>query len=389
MTTVAVLGAGYAGAKAAQRLDSQLSRLPGDADLVWVSDRDYHLVLHEAHRVIRDPGVADDITVPVEDIAPSAEFVEGAVDSVDVGSQTVAIEGAPDLSYDYLLVALGSKTAFYGIPGVEEHALTLKNLDDALSIHEAVETAAGEATRDDPARVVIGGAGLSGIQSAGEVAEYRDHHDAPVEVHLVEAMADVLPGHDDSVQAALRRRLERAGVSISTDDPITEATAEELRFEAGDPLPYDVFVWTGGITGCPPLETMAVDRQEHSNRIMADETFRTSDDRVLAIGDAAVIEGANGGSPAPPTAQAAWQAAGVAAENLLRTAEDRPLKEWTFRDKGTLISVGEAAVAHDVQYFPVDTFGWLPAKFLKKFVAARWIADLTSWRRALGAWGSL
>ncbi len=389
MTTVAVLGAGYAGSKAAQRLDRDLSRVPGEADLVWVSDRDYHLVLHEAHRVVRDPDVADAITVPVAEIAPDAEFVQGSVDRVDVDQRLVEVSGARDVEYDYLLVALGSETAFYGIPGIEDHALTLKCLDDALAIHDDVAAAAEAATPDDPASVVVGGAGLSGIQTAGEVAEYRDRTGASIRVHLVEALDDVFPGHDDSVQRALRRRLENADVEITTGDPITEATAEEIRFDEGDPLAYDVFVWTGGITGCRPLDTLEVDREEHSDRVMADVTFQTTDDRVFAIGDAAVVEGADGDDPAPPTAQAAWQAAEIAAENLVRAVEDRPLKRWTYEDKGTLISVGEEAIAHDVQYMPVETFGSLPAKFLKKFVAARWIADMGDWRQAASAWGSL
>jgi len=387
MTTVAVLGAGYAGAKATQLLDRELS--DRDADLVWVSDRDYHLVLHEAHRVVRDPDVADAITVPVAEIAPSAEFVEGTVESVDVEKRTVSVAGGRDVEYDYVLVALGSETAFYGIPGVDEHALTLKCLDDALAIHDAVAEAAAAATRDDRARVVVGGAGLSGIQTAGEVAEYRDHHDVPVDVHLVEALDDVFPGNDESVQRALRRRLAEADVTVTTGDPITEVTADELQFDEGEPQAYDVFVWTGGITGCDPLESLEVDCEKHSNRVLTDVTFRTSDDRVFVIGDAAVIEGADGDDPAPPTAQAAWQAAEIAADNIVRAMESRPLERWRYEDKGTLVSVGERAVAHDVVYMPVETFGSLPAVFLKKFVAARWIADMTDWRTALGAWGAL
>jgi NADH dehydrogenase len=387
MTTVAVLGAGYAGAKATQLLDRELS--DRDADLVWVSDRDYHLVLHEAHRVVRDPDVADAITVPVAEIAPSAEFVEGTVESVDVEKRTVSVAGGRDVEYDYVLVALGSETAFYGIPGVDEHALTLKCLDDALAIHDAVAEAAAAATRDDRARVVVGGAGLSGIQTAGEVAEYRDHHDAPVDVHLIEALDDVFPGNDESVQRALRRRLAEADVTVTTGDPITEVTADELQFDEGEPQAYDVFVWTGGITGCDPLESLKVDCEKHSNRVLTDVTFQTSDDRVFVIGDAAVIEGADGDDPAPPTAQAAWQAAEIAADNIVRAMESRPLERWRYEDKGTLVSVGERAVAHDVVYMPVETFGSLPAVFLKKFVAARWIADMTDWRTALGAWGAL
>jgi len=381
---VVVLGAGYAGAGAIQRLEDELDGT--DAELTWVSENDYHLVLHEAHRAIRDPTVEDDITIPVGDIADrSTEFVQATVESVDTEAQTVALDGGDDLEYDYLLVALGSRTAYYGIPGMEEHALTLKSLDDAIEIHERVTQTAAEASRNDPATVVIGGAGLSGIQSAGEVAELRDERRAPVDVYLVEALEEIMPGQDSELQGAVRKRLEDAGVEILTDDPITEADESTIHFDERDPLDYDVFVWTGGITGQAALDDCGLDN-EH-NRVTCESNFRTSDDRVFAIGDSAIVD--QGDDPAPPTAQAAWQAAEVAGQNVARAINDQPLVTWTYDDKGTLVSVGEKAIAHDVDAIPVRTFNSVPAKFLKKFVAARWIADLTSWPRGLKAWDSL
>ncbi|PSQ17350.1 NADH dehydrogenase FAD-containing subunit [Halobacteriales archaeon QS_8_69_26] len=383
--TVVVLGAGYAGTGAVQRLKSELD--PG-TDVVWISEHDYHLVLHEVHRVVRDPDVADRITIPTERVAGDrAEFVQGRVEDVAVDDRTVVLADGRTVDYDYLLVALGSRTAFYGIPGLRDDAHTLKSLDDALAIHEDVAAAAEAATPGDPARVVVGGAGLSGIQTAGEVARYRDDHDAPVEVHLVEALEEIFPGNDPEVQSALRRELEAADVHVSTDDPVTEATGTEIQFEAAGAMDYDVFVWTGGVTGGEPLGRVEVDRDDRSNRIQAGETFRTSDDRVFAIGDAAMID--QGDSPAPPTAQAAWQAAEVAGINIARAIEGKPLQSWEYEDKGTLVSIGETAIAHDVVGMPVKTFNSYPAKFLKKFVAARWIAGITSWRRAMRAWSAL
>lgn len=384
---VVVLGAGYAGAGAIQTLEDELD--PGDAELTWIAEHDYHLVLHEAHRVIRDPAVARDVTIPVGDIASSStEFVQARVESVDVEEQTVALNGSGgvnEIEYDYLLVALGSQTAYYGIPGLAEHALTLKSLDDARTIHEQVREADSQASRNDPASVVVGGAGLSGVQTAGEIAELRDERRAPIDIYLVEALEEIMPGRDASLQGLIRQCLEEADVEILTNEPITEADDEAVHFDESDSLEYDVLVWTGGITGQDALEDCGLDN-EH-NRVTAESTFRTSDDSVFAIGDSAVID--QGNDPAPPTAQAAWQAAEVVGENVARAMDGRPLKTWTYDDKGTLVSVGEKAVAHDVDLVPVRTFDSYPAKFLKKFVAARWIASLTSWSRALKAWDSL
>jgi len=381
--TVAVLGAGYAGAGAVQRLESELD----DVDLVWISDTDYHLVLHESHRCIRDPEVQDSIVIPIDEVkSPSTTFVHSEVTGLDTDAQVVELGDADDVEYDYVLVAIGSATAFYGIPGLAEHSHTLKSLDDALSIHDDVAAAAADAPHDDPATVVVGGAGLSGIQTAGEVAEYRDEHDAPIDIVLVEALDEIFPGQAPSIQRALRKRLEARGIEILTGDPITEATDEAVIFEEGDDLHFDVLVWTGGISGRDAMEDSGLDN-EH-NRLTADDTFQTSDDRVFAIGDSALV--AQDDDVAPPTAQAAWQAAEVAGVNLARTIEGRPLKSWRYDDKGTVVSIGEDAVAHDVDVVPFfDTFGSVPARLLKKTIAARWIKDVTSWRRAKAAWPDL
>ncbi|AGB39170.1 NAD(P)/FAD-dependent oxidoreductase [Natronococcus occultus] len=385
---VIVLGAGYAGAGAVNTLQSELD---DDARLTWIADVDYHLVLHESHRVIRDPDVQSDITIPVEEIAaPSTRFVEDEVTGLDTDEQVIELADGEDVDYDYVLVALGSQTAYYGIPGLEEHSLTLKSLDDALEIHEAVAQASRDATRGDPAQIVIGGAGLSGIQTAGEIAEFRDQHRAPLEIHLVEALEEIFPGNDPEIQQALRDLLQDAGVQIHTDDPITEADDDVIHFDEGEPLSHDVLVWTGGITGRDALDD--ADLEKEHNRVNTGANFQTSDERVFAIGDSAIID--QGDRPAPPTAQAAWQAADVAAENITRAIQNRPLKTWEHEDKGTVVSVGDKAVAHGVKpafgiSLPVDTFGGAPAKNLKKGIAARWIADVSSMNRARKAWPSL
>ncbi|MCD2199154.1 FAD-dependent oxidoreductase [Halobacterium sp. KA-4] len=385
---VVVLGAGYAGAGAVSKLEDELDP---DTELVWVSETDYHLVLHESHRIIRDPGVEDKITIPVEDIkSRGTRFVHDEVVDIDTDDRTVELDEGDAVDYDYLLVGIGSETATYGIEGMGEHPHTLKGLDDALEIHEDVKAAAKEATREDPAQVVVGGAGLSGIQSAGELAEFRDRHNAPIDVTLVEALPEIFPPGDSEIQGALRHRLEERGIDILTDDPITAATEDSLEFDERDDLSYDVFLWTGGVTG--PSELSEVDLEAEHNRLQAGSNLQTEDDRVFAVGDCSLIEQGDD-EVAPPTAQAAWQAADVAAENISRAIDDRPLRTWTYDDQGTLVSIGETAIAHDVEVngfaAPVRTFNGTPAKMLKKGAAARWIAKITSWSRAMKAWDAL
>ena len=380
---VVVLGSGYAGTGAVKRLESELD---DEADITWVSDVDHHLVLHESHRCIRDPDVREKVTFDVADIkSPSTRFVQGRVTDVDVDERSVALEDGSTVDYDYLLVGVGSRTAFFGIEGLEEHSLTLKSLQDALDIHEAVTEAAREASRSDPAQVVVGGAGLSGIQSAGEIAEFRDKHRAPVDIHLVEGLDNVFPNNDPVVQAKLRKLLEEKDIEIHTGEFIGEVDDRTVYVGDETELDYDVLLWTGGITGRAPAETADVGKDKRSNRIESGSDFRTSDERIFAIGDAAVVEQADTDRPAPPTAQAAWQAAEVAGDNIARAVRGQPLKEWSYDDKGTLISVGEKAVAHDVKGLPVDTFGGPAARALKKTIAARWIRKVNGFADAAKA----
>jgi len=388
---VVVLGSGYAGAGAVKRFEAVND---GTAELTWISEHDYHLVLHEAHRVIRDTGVASKITIPVDEIkSPETTFQQDRVTGVDAEERTVHCESGETVDYDYLLVALGSRTAFYGIEGLREHAHTLKSLDDAREIHEDVTAAAADASRSDPAQVVVGGAGLSGIQSAGEVAAYRDEHRAPIDVTLVEGLEQVLPGNDPELQGALRKRLEAADVDVMCGEFVSKVDGDTIYVGGGEDeeaaeLDYDVFLWTGGITGQDELEDVDVDRDDRSNRVYADRDFQTSDERVFAVGDTALIE--QGPEEfAPPTAQAAWQAAEVAGENLHRAVTGQSLRTWSYDDKGTLVSVGDEAVAHGVDVLPINTFGGFGAETLKKFVATRWIADVSSVGRAIDAWSDM
>ncbi|WP_435194355.1 NAD(P)/FAD-dependent oxidoreductase [Natronomonas sp. EA1] len=383
---VVVLGSGYAGTGTVKKLEQELD---GEADITWISDVDHHLVLHESHRCIRNPDVQDKITFPCEQLkAPATRFIQDRVTGLDTDAQVVELEDGEDVEYDYVVVAFGSRTAFFGIDGLEEHSYVLKSLQDALDIHDAVKEAAKEATREEPAQVVVGGAGLSGIQSAGEIAEFRDMHRAPIDIHLVEGLDNVFPNNDPVVQAKLTKLLEEKDINILTGEFIGEVDEETVYIGDDTELDYDVLLWTGGITGQEAAQNIEVEQDERSHRINASSNFQTEDERVFALGDAALIDQPGQEMPAPPTAQAAWQAAEVMGENVARAIRGQPLTEWTHEDKGTLISVGDKAVAHNVIYFGAlsDTFGGPLAKMLKRTVASRWINDVAGPSAAARAW---
>lgn len=294
---VAVLGAGYAGLTVARRLERAL---PDAVDIVVVDDSNEHLVQHELHRVIRHPALVDAITVPLENVLSRAEIVEATVTDIDTEDGVVTFDDGDELTYDYGAVCLGSETAFYGLDDVEAAATPLKTLDDAQSIREdALAAAGGDA--------VVGGGGLSGIQTAGELAALSREEDLDLDVTLVEMAERIAPGFDATFAEAIRRELDDRGVTVETDVAVESADDGSVVLEDGRTLPADVFVWTGGIRG---PDSLGGERQ------VTPEDLRVSE-RTFVVGDTAAVAAADGDA-VPASAQTAVRQAGVAASNIAR-----------------------------------------------------------------------
>ncbi len=366
---VAVLGAGYAGLTLARTLERTL---PSDAKLVVVDESQDHLVQHELHRVVRRPSLAEEITVSLAD-ALDCEVRQATVTDLDAdaGEATLETPGRDEatLEYDVGAVCLGARTAFYGLDGVREHATPLKRLADAREIRrEFLDLTDGD-------RVVVGGAGLSGVQVAGELAALADDQGVDVEVCLLEQEAEVAPSFPAAFQRAVHDALLDAGVSVRTGTAVQRADAETITLETGD-LDYDQFVWTGGITGPSAL---ADDRPV----VRADLRLGTS---TFAVGDTARVVDSDGGA-VPASAAAAIREASVAADNIERLVEHRRedaggfeprLARYRFDVPGWLVSVGDDAVA---KVGPTVLTG-RPALALKTTVGAGYLGSVGAIREA-------
>ncbi|WP_135805265.1 NAD(P)/FAD-dependent oxidoreductase [Halorussus marinus] len=367
---IAILGAGYAGLSLARKLERTV---PDDVELVVVERTGSHLVQHEIHRVIRRPSLADDIEVPLEAVLDRARLRKAEVADVDPEAGVVTFADGDELAYDYAAVCLGAETAFYDLPGVEDHATPLKSIPDAEAIR-AEFLAALEAG----GRVVVGGAGLSGVQVAGELAAFADEEGAgdDVTVTLLEQYDTVAPAFPENFQRAVREALEARGVEIRTGTAVAEATDDAIDLESGASLAYDQFVWTGGIRGPAALDG---ERPEVQNNLrVSDSTF--------VVGDAARVVDADG-EPVPASAQSAIREARTVAENIGRLVDaDRDggdifeprLEPFAFDSPGWLVSIGDGAVA---QVGPTVVTG-AAAKTLKATVGAGYLSSVGAIRNA-------
>jgi len=361
---VLVCGAGYAGVTLARRLES---RLPDDADLVVIDEHPYHLVQHELHRVIRRPSLAEEVCVPLEELFDRAEVREGRIERIDRVRRVVEVDGE-ELSYDYAAVCLGAETATYGLPGVAEYGLPLKRLSHAERIREAVLAV------PDGGTVLVGGAGLSGVQVAGELAALSREEKTALEVLLAEREAEVAPNFPENFRRAVRGELEACGVTVLTDRRVTRATDSAVEFDGEEPIEYDAFVWTGGIRGPDALG---------GERPLVRADLRL-DDRTFVVGDAARVVDANG-EAVPASAQAAIREARVVADGLTALVEsgsDGPFaprtERYTFDSLGWLVSVGDGAVA---QVGPAVLTGGA-AHALKASVGVGYLSSIGALRNA-------
>jgi len=372
---VAVFGAGYAGLTLARELESSL---PEAVDLVVVDEDASHLVQHELHRVVRHPDLAEEIAVDLDEVLDRATIREATVTDVDTDAGVATLaeggagDGAAELSYDVGAVCLGAETNYYDLDGVADHTTPLKRLADAETVRADFLAATAEATATDPARVVVGGAGLSGVQVAGELAALARDEGAreAVEVVLLEQADSVAPNFPQNFQRAVREELDARDVGVETGRTVASADDEAITFDDDTAMDYDQFVWTGGIRGPDALE---------GERPVVRNTLRY-EDGTFVVGDAGRIVDTDG-EAVPASAQAAIREAGVAADNIARLVEhersgtggfEPRLDGYRFDSLGWLVSIGDGAVA---QVGPTVLKGQA-AKALKTTVGAGYLSSV-------------
>ncbi|QLC34054.1 FAD-dependent oxidoreductase [Halarchaeum sp. CBA1220] len=365
---VAVLGGGYAGLLVTRKLEERLP--PGD-ELVLVDETGDHLVQHELHRLLRYPDLVDDVSIPLTELTERADVREATVEDVDTDERVVHLDDGT-LDYDVGVVALGSQTADYDIPGVAEHATPLKRIEHAAALRreffDVVDTGGGT--------VVVAGAGLAGIQTAGELAALAEGEGVAdaVEIVLVEQADAVAPTFPARFREAAHDALADCGVSVETGTTVTAVGEDDVETEAGS-FRYDALAWTGGIRGPDALDGERRD-------VRADLRL---DERTFVVGDAARVVDADG-ERVPASAQAAVRASPTVAKNVERVLNAarndeavEHLEKWAFETPGWLISVGDDAVA---QLGP-EVFRGTAANVVKSSVGLTYLAEHGSLRAAL------
>lgn len=292
------------------------------------------------------------------------------------------------------MIALGSETEFYDIPGMREHAFTLKSLHDACLIHSHIREMFAEAgqkrgwDRRSALTFVVGGGGFTGTELAAEFVElfhklsqeYGISIDE-VRLHLVEAGQGLLPGFPWKLAAQARRTLEQKGVEVILGSPVIAVGGKAIWLKSGEEIPTRTVIWTGGVRA-PAMLGKAGLKTGAAGRVMVTPYLKVVDyPDVYAIGDSALIISQSTGRPLPPSAQLAVQQAEVAARNIGAELSGRPLGRYTPKIEGEAVSLGSR---NGVAWLGPFRGTGLFAHALKLFIAQRYLFTLGGIRLSSG-----
>lgn len=365
---IVVLGAGYAGLSCYLELQDGL---PPAYDLVLVNADRYHWFTTELHTYAAGEP-EDAVRIPLSRvIVLPGRLCVGRVERLDLPAQRVLLEGGGEVSYDYLVFALGSDPEYFNLPGVQDHSMIVGNWQGANRLRNAV---AEVLDAHEHPHIVIAGGGLTGVEVAGELA---DEYPGRARLTLVEAGPEIMAGFAPDLVEISRAVLAGKGITIRTGNPIVSVTARELSFKDGDLLPFDLLVWAGGVRGSAMLESSGLEVTA-KGRGKVDRYLRAlGHDTIYLVGDSAALVDPATEREVPPMAQAAVQMGQAAGRNILRRLNDQPEQIFVPRIRGAFASLGRQ---QGVGHVGTEQFSGLRAMVFKNLIEAH-----HAWETGAGA----
>jgi NADH dehydrogenase len=365
---VVIVGAGFGGLAAARELAD------ADVDVLMINRTNYHGFWPLLYQVATAGLEPESIAYPVRAILRryrNADFLLAEVNGVDFEQRAVLTDVGP-VMYDYLVLAAGSTTNFFGNERFERYTLGMKDLDEAQRLRNHILTCFEHAVAEtDPARraalltfVVVGG-GPTGVELAGAFIELIRHvmrKDYPMldvcqaHVVLVEATDRVLATFPESLQRAALDRLQRMGVDVRLSAPVADTRPGVLVFKDGTELEAETIVWAAGVRASPLAEALGV-ALGRGARVKVEPTLTLpGHPEVFVIGDMAYLEGYRPGVPYPMVAPVAIQMGEQAARNIIARTRRNPMKPFRYFDKGQMATIGRSAAVLDA--FGIQLTGW-------------------------------
>ena len=368
---VVIVGGGAGGLELATKLGDSLGRHKR-ADITLIERARSHFWKPHLHELAA--GSMDLRVYETDYLAQSHwhhfRYLIGAMTGLDRGARQVhvapfvdedgdTVTTARGISYDTLVIAVGSRTNDFGTPGAREHAIALDDPEEAERFHRRLVNAYMRAhTQTEPLRpeqlkIAIIGAGATGVELAAELhnttrtlVSYgldRIDPDRDIRLIVIEAADRILPALPKRLSDAALRLLEDMRISVRTSARVAEVVPEGVRLASGELVPAELVVWAAGVKAPDFLRDLDGLETNRINQLVVQATLQTTrDDDVFAIGDCAACPWlGKEGAVVPPRAQAAHQQASHMVRQMRRRLAGKPLLPWRYRDFGSLVSLGE------------------------------------------------
>lgn len=375
--TVVVVGGGFAGLELIQRLAGKPYKV------MLLDKQNHHCFQPLLYQVATASLSADSIAHPFRrTIAPmdNVAFRMCTVLRVDT-DRNVVVTDRHEVPYDILVVATGSTTNFFGNTRIEQQAMRLKTISQALDIRsdflqdfEAALYAQDEAGQRRHLNFVVVGAGPTGVEMAGALAEirrtvlkreYRELDSRRMQIWLVDGNDRVLASFSEKSSRAAQRYLEQMGVNVRLNARVADYDGQRVSFADGTVLESHTVLWAAGVKGVllPGLEAGEVPR---ASRYDVDRYNRVKGfNNVYALGDVALMAEGKWERGHPQVAPPAIQQATLLAENLMRQRKGRPMKPFTYTDKGSMATIGRYKAVVDAGKLHFSgLFAWLAWMFV-------------------------
>ncbi len=391
---VVVVGAGFGGLWAAKAL----AKSP--VDVLLIDRNNYHVFFPLLYQVAAAELEPEDIAYPVRSILHrrrNIDFLLADVTAVDMLAHMVKANGR-NIPYDYLILATGSTTSYFGVHDAAEHAFPLRTLEQGIALRNHILSCFEKAVHEqDSSRrtnlttfVIIGG-GPTGVEFAGALAElvrgpvkkdYRSLDFQQVRVILLEAYGTLLPSLPHRLGAYAAHRLQKKAVDIQLGSSVTGVTLDAVHVKDGSTIPADTVVWTAGVQGSPDVQQWGLPLAR-SGRIAVESTLQVPNQpNVYVIGDLAYVE--KNGHPLPMVAPVAVQQGTTVAKNVIRQTEGKDPQPFKYKDLGAMAVIGRnAAVAHLFNFLTFTGFIawliWLVVHLARLIGFRNRLIVLTSW----------
>lgn len=367
---VVIIGAGFAGLEAARGL-------AGAPVKVTLLDRhNYHLFQPLLYQVATAGLTPEDIAHPVRAILRKQHnlaFRQAEVSGLDLTNKRV-ITPSGEVSYDYLIIAAGSDTNYFGLTSVADNSFGLKTIDEAIAIRNHVLSMFEQATQEnDPAKrramltfVVVGG-GPTGVELAGALSElvytvlikdYPGLDFTEARIVLLQAIDSLLPNLPQDLRDVTAETLRKKKVDVQFGQAVTGYDGQTVALKSGENLPAQTLIWAAGVRASRLVDVMGVSQGSLARAVVSPTLQLTDHPEVFVVGDAAHID--EHGHPLPMTAVVALQSGSKAAGNIKRLLRGQQPDEFVFHDLGSLATIGRNAAVGQIGWLKIKgLFAWL------------------------------